>query len=268
MRKFLMVAALLMTTSSLAPAGDTFSFEVNGQRVRITRPSNCSSLSCINISAPGLMDSKSDDADTSSPPAQSHAAAPVQAPAQTSAPAQAAAPAQASTPAVTAPVGTVPPLPSQTASASTSNITTLPAPATSETQAQQSASVPIPNQQVAAAPAQPAQPIAPPAPVQQAAASGPVGIWMTEKNEGKVHVVNCGTNLCGYAVTKSGTDGEQVLINMKPTNEGGWHGRIHDTRGGGTYDSTLAMRGDNKMRVEGCAFGGMFCGGQTWTRVN
>ena len=90
---------------------------------------------------------------------------------------------------------------------------------------------------------------------------------MTEKNEGQVHVVNCGSNICGYAVEKNGADGAQVLINMQPDGSS-WHGRIHDTRGGGTYDSTIAMRGNDKMRVQGCAFGGMFCGGQTWSRVN
>ena len=59
--------------------------------------------------------------------------------------------------------------------------------------------------------------------------------------EGKVHVVQCGANICGYAVDKNtGADGAQVLINMKPDGNS-WHGRIHDTRGGGTYDSTVAM---------------------------
>ena len=32
-------------------------------------------------------------------------------------------------------------------------------------------------------------------------------------------------------------------------------------------DSTIAMKGTNSLRVQGCAFGGMFCGGQTWKRV-
>ena len=30
----------------------------------------------------------------------------------------------------------------------------------------------------------------------------------------------------------------------------------------------IAMKGTTQLRVQGCAFGGMFCGGQTWTRVN
>jgi uncharacterized protein (DUF2147 family) len=28
------------------------------------------------------------------------------------------------------------------------------------------------------------------------------------------------------------------------------------------------MKGTTTLRVQGCAFGGMFCGGQTWKRVS
>jgi uncharacterized protein (DUF2147 family) len=28
------------------------------------------------------------------------------------------------------------------------------------------------------------------------------------------------------------------------------------------------LKGSDSLRVQGCAFGGMFCGGQTWSRVN
>jgi len=28
------------------------------------------------------------------------------------------------------------------------------------------------------------------------------------------------------------------------------------------------MKGANRLRVQGCAFGGLFCGGQTWNRVS
>lgn len=34
------------------------------------------------------------------------------------------------------------------------------------------------------------------------------------------------------------------------------------------YDSTIALKGSDSLRVQGCAFDGMFCGGQTWTRLN
>ena len=63
MRKALLIAALMMTTSmGIAHAGDSWSFMVNGQRVKIERPRNCTSLSCVNIVAPGLNNSSSDEA--------------------------------------------------------------------------------------------------------------------------------------------------------------------------------------------------------------
>jgi uncharacterized protein (DUF2147 family) len=99
--------------------------------------------------------------------------------------------------------------------------------------------------------------------------NSPVGVWLTEEKEGKVRIEQCGANLCGYSVdAKSNLNGEQVLINMKPGKDLKWSGRILDPNTGSTYDSTIALKGSDTLRVQGCAFGGMFCGGQTWTRVN
>jgi uncharacterized protein (DUF2147 family) len=99
-------------------------------------------------------------------------------------------------------------------------------------------------------------------------ANSPLGVWLTEEKEGRVRIEQCGANLCGYAVDKkSNENGEQVLINMKPAKDK-WSGRILDPSTGSTYDSTIALKGSDTLRVQGCAFGGMFCGGQTWTRSN
>jgi len=99
--------------------------------------------------------------------------------------------------------------------------------------------------------------------------NSPVGVWLTEEKEGKVRIEQCGNNLCGYSVdAKSNANGEQVLINMRPGKDLKWSGRILDPNSGSTYDSTIAMKGADTLHVQGCAFGGMFCGGQTWTRVN
>jgi len=49
---------------------------------------------------------------------------------------------------------------------------------------------------------------------------------------------------------------------------GSFHGGGLVQDGGRNYDSTIAMKGANALRVQGCAFGGMFCGGQTWKRVS
>ena len=93
--------------------------------------------------------------------------------------------------------------------------------------------------------------------------NSPLGIWATEENKGNVRIEECGANLCGYAVNT----GARILINMKPQGSK-WTGRIHDPDSGRNYDSTIALKGTDTLKVQGCAFGGMFCGGQTWKRVS
>ena len=241
MKKFYIIAALLMATTS-AHAGSGISFQINGERIHVEAPRNCNALSCIKITAPGYSGtvgnidlkgfgskSKDDDfADTT--PAK---------PATVPAP----APVQAAAPQPAAPVATY----------------VAPAPATSAP-VQTEVAAPV------AAPVAVAAPAAQPAPVAAAPVAdpnSPLGVWATEENKGNVRIEQCGPNLCGYAVKS----GEKILISMKP--EGGkWTGRIHDPDSGRNYDSTIAMKGTNALRVQGCAFGGMFCGGQTWRRVS
>jgi uncharacterized protein (DUF2147 family) len=242
---FAAAAALLLATTA-AHAGNSISFQIDGHKVHIEAPRDCDSLSCIKISAPGLnlkgLTSKlsgddDDGADNSPPPAPK--LPPIPAPA-----AQVVAP-QAPAP---APVASNPP------SAPTAVATNVPA-----------AAAPVPVQQdvtpatsapvAAAAPAQQQAPVATP--------TTPVGIWQTQDNKGNVRIEQCGANLCGYADKTN----ERILINMKPQ-DGKWAGRIHDPEGGSTYDSTIAMKGANVLKVQGCAFGGLFCGGQTWKRVS
>ncbi len=247
MKKLTILAALFMATTSAQADGITF--QVNGERVRIEAPRNCNALSCIKIVAPGyngtvgnidlkgLGSKKRDDDDVvATAPAKPVPPAPAPVQAATSQP---AAPATA-TPAPA-------PAPSTVATSAPAPAEAAPAP-------------PAPPAPVAAAPA-PA-----PAPVAAAAASdpsSPLGVWSTEENKGNVRIEQCGANLCGYSVNT----GERILINMKPQG-GKWTGRIHDPNSGRNYDSTIALKGTNTLKVQGCAFGGMFCGGQTWKRVS
>src|SRR5258708_22628767 len=106
-----------------------------------------------------------------------------------------------------------------------------------------------------------------PRPAAVQAANSPLGVWLTEEKEGKVRIEQCGANLCGYSVdSKSDKNGEQVLINMKPAKDAKWSGRILDPNTGSTYDSTIALKGPDTLRVQGCAFVGVFCDGQTLRR--
>jgi uncharacterized protein (DUF2147 family) len=98
----------------------------------------------------------------------------------------------------------------------------------------------------------------------KAAEPSPLGVWVTEKGEGRVRVVECGEALCGHT---EGKPHEKILINMRPGQKNRWNGKIHDVRGGRMYTSHMSLKSANALRVEGCAFGGLFCGGQTWTRA-
>src|SRR5258705_7154839 len=96
MKKFYLAAALLLATTSAHAGGNSVSFQIEGHRIRIEAPRNCSSLDCIKISAPSLsgsnfagfkgFKSKNDDDDdladssTASAPAQAAAPQPTTAP--------------------------------------------------------------------------------------------------------------------------------------------------------------------------------------------
>ena len=244
MKKLYILAALLMATTSAHAGG--ISFQINGERVRIEAPRNCGAISCVKVISPGYTGSlgnvdlkgmgkkKSDDDDVVT-------SAPVAPPAP--------APAQATAPQPPAPAPAVAPAPAPTTVA---------------------AATPLRYETVSPAPLPPAPPPAPaaaaPVPAPVAAASdpnSPVGTWSTEENKGNVRIEDCGGNLCGYSVNT----GARILINMKPQGSK-WTGRINDPESGRNYDSTIALKSTDTLKVQGCAFGGMFCGGQTWKRVS
>jgi uncharacterized protein (DUF2147 family) len=264
MKKFYILAALLLATTSAHAGGISFMYE--GKRVTIDAPRGCASLSCVNITAPGFkgLNSNNDDDDDDVAPARrdysdskskrynddddykpaagkpgykggykskryddDYAAAPARSD---------RAPAPAPVPAAPAPTADV----------------AAPAPAQSDV----AQPAPAPAQVAAVTPERrPAEPMSDP--------NSPIGVWAAEDNKGNVRIEDCNGNLCGY----SEKSGEKVLINMKPQGSK-WAGRIQDPDSGKKYDATIAMKSNGSLRVQGCAFGGMFCGGQTWKRVS
>ena len=269
MKKSLAIAVLLLA-SRLTTAQAQYSFEYGGRTITIDPDRGT-------VSIPGVYDNtgkkgkraRGEEGDLDRPTRK----APQQA---KSAPQAAPEPA---TPAAPAPAeqAAAPAAPATTSRGEPSTATAAVAPADTAAPAP---TPPAPPQAAPAAPPAPA-PVAAPAPPppqqKQAAvpaasapssANSPLGVWLTEEKEGKVRIEQCGPNLCGYSVDKkSNQNGEQVLINMKPGKDK-WSGRIFDPNSGSTYDSTIALKGTDSLRVQGCAFSGMFCGGQTWTRVN
>jgi uncharacterized protein (DUF2147 family) len=294
MKKRLAIAVLLLASSLTAAQAQQYKFEYGGHTITIDPDRGT-------VQIPGVYDNtgkkakrpRGEEGDLDRParktpqqakstpqaapePAAPAAAPPAPAPAPVAvapaAPAPAPAPA-APAPAEQAAVPAAPPPPAPAPPEPTTTIVIAPPPETP---------APAPSQVIPVAPPPPAPAaVAAPAPLppqqKQAAApasssvsssNSPLGIWLTEEKEGKVRIEECGSNLCGYAVDKkSNQNGEQVLINMKPGKDK-WSGRIFDPNSGSSYDSTIAMKGTDTLRVQGCAFGGMFGGGQTWTRVN
>jgi uncharacterized protein (DUF2147 family) len=264
-RLFALAALLLASTAAQAQ----YTFDYGGRTIRIDPDRGT-------VPIPGVYDNTGrqkrahGDRDSDRPRKQ----APEQAKVEPLAPVQPdPAPSAAVAPANTTPdpsTTTANVAPADTAASSPPPANT-PAPAAQDAAPTVAPSAPAPAIVTAAPP--------PPAPAQKQAAAAPtstappantpLGLRLTEEKEGQVRIEQCGANLCGYSVDKkSNQNGEQVLINMKPGKDAKWSGRILDPNTGSTYDSTLAMKGSDTLRVQGCAFGGMFCGGQTWSRVN
>jgi uncharacterized protein (DUF2147 family) len=243
MKTFYFAASLLMA-STAAHAGNGISFQIDGRKVHIEAPRNCSSLDCIQVTGTGLnlknLKSKI-AADDDQVATTSSAPAPKAAPAPAAPQAPAPAPIASTTPTV--------------ADAS-------PGPQLHDVTPSNSNSAPPPAPVTAAATPAPTAAAAPPAAAGDTPAS-PLGLWATQDNKGNVQIEPCGQNLCGYAEKSR----EAILINMKPQNNK-WTGRIHDPDGGSNYDSTIVLKGPNILKVQGCAFGGLFCGGQTWKRIS
>ncbi len=120
-----------------------------------------------------------------------------------------------------------------------------------------------------------------------AAAAGIIGLWATEKNNGRVLIEPCGAALCGRVV-----DGNQLRANPGQTDANnpdpakrarrvkgimildGYRGSPPQWQGGSVYDpqtgdqtddSTLTLVAPDTLKVEGCRL--LFCRTETWTRA-
>jgi len=268
MKRLLAVVALVFVSSA---AQAQYKFEYDGKTIRIDPDRGT-------VSIPGVYDNtgqkskrarRDSDAARKQPlqqPAAPAQAAPATGAAPSSQPPDTVPPAPvangaltAATPAPASQPAAVPPV-SQTIPAAAASPPMAPAPAAAAPPVQRPAQAPTATAAINPAPAAAAPPARDP--------NSPIGIWLTEEKEGKIRIEACGANLCGYSIdAKTDQNREQILINMRP-GQGKWSGRIFDPNTGSTYDSTIAMKGADSLQVQGCAFGGMFCGGQTWSRVN
>jgi uncharacterized protein (DUF2147 family) len=124
-----------------------------------------------------------------------------------------------------------------------------------------------------------------------AAAADPSGTWLTADGEARVQISNCGSAYCGRIVwLKEPNDPQtgkpkldkfnkdaskqsrpvvclQIISGMQASGANLWKGSLYDPEDGNTFTGSLAMQGDDRMKLEGCVLA-LFCRSEVWKRVH
>jgi uncharacterized protein (DUF2147 family) len=121
--------------------------------------------------------------------------------------------------------------------------------------------------------------------VSPAAAADPTGEWLVAEGDARIRIEPCADALWGviaWTEKPAGTDennpdpamrsrsiiGLPILLNMKRVEANRWDGQVYNAENGKTYTSHISLVKDDVLRIEGCVFGGLFCGGENWTRFS
>jgi len=107
------------------------------------------------------------------------------------------------------------------------------------------------------------------------------GQWKNPKGSVVVRVAPCGGALCGIVVDasehaknsarKGGTPnlvGTRILSGLRASGDGSYRGQVFDPKRNIHAPATVRMLGPDALLVEGCAFLGLVCKEQRWTRVS
>jgi uncharacterized protein (DUF2147 family) len=116
-----------------------------------------------------------------------------------------------------------------------------------------------------------------------AVAADATGEWLVADGTARIRIEPCNNALWGViAWTKTpGKDennpdpakrdrsviGLPILLEMKKVEPNRWQGAVYNAENGKTYSSNISLVRADVLRIEGCVFGGLFCGGENWTRV-
>jgi uncharacterized protein (DUF2147 family) len=280
--KTLSIAMALALTSGAAQAGSVFEVPINGGIARILLDENCPESVCASVSWTEI-DRRHDRKEQYRKEPAKPSARLKGAPAAKLTP-SAPAPASGSTtgPGVSSGATSAPaPAPIGASPAGSGPNAEPPAMASREPDANVAPPAPVLEPDAVAT-------IAPPQPAVSAIGASepsPVGEWLVEDGEASIRIEECGNNLCGVvagAKNWNETDrknpnpelrnrpiiGMPILLDMKPTKSNRWEGRAYNSKNGQTYTANISLNNPQNLRVEGCVFGGLVCGGQNWTRVN
>jgi uncharacterized protein (DUF2147 family) len=117
------------------------------------------------------------------------------------------------------------------------------------------------------------------------------GVWLVGDRSAQIQIDTCGGSLWGVVVweREPGNDeanpdpslrgrptlGMPILLGLRPSAQQGWQGaepgvwrgHVYNAKNGETYEVNIRLARQDVLHLEGCVLGGMFCGGQDWTRA-
>jgi uncharacterized protein (DUF2147 family) len=116
-----------------------------------------------------------------------------------------------------------------------------------------------------------------------ASAADPVGEWLVKDGGAQIRIEPCADALWGViswtrdaAVDSNNPDpvkrtrpilGVPILRGMKAVSANKWEGEVYNAQNGKMYNANITLVSDDVLKIQGCVLGGLFCGGESWTRV-
>jgi len=116
-----------------------------------------------------------------------------------------------------------------------------------------------------------------------AAVADPAGEWLVKDGNARIRIEPCANGLWGFIswVQEPGIDrknpdpakrnrpivGVPILRSMMPVKPNRWEGEVYNAESGKMYSASITLVSEDLLKIEGCVLGGLFCGGETWTRV-
>ncbi|HKY86738.1 MAG TPA: DUF2147 domain-containing protein [Pseudorhodoplanes sp.] len=117
----------------------------------------------------------------------------------------------------------------------------------------------------------------------EALAAEPIGEWLVANGDARIKIEPCPNGLWGVIswTREPGVDvknpdpakrerpmvGVPILRAMKPVSPDKWEGEVYNAQNGKMYSANIALVSDDVLKIQGCVLGGIFCGGENWTRV-
>jgi len=105
-----------------------------------------------------------------------------------------------------------------------------------------------------------------------AGGGGVTGIWTRDDGAAKIRFSACGGGaVCGFLAWKrdpggAGRIGEEVFVDMKPSDKNAWAGSAFNPEDGRRYTAKMTLSGDHLV-TSGCVLGGLICKSFGWTRA-